>query len=147
MSAKYTRDHGKIPIIPKGRHNTERTEVAPVANPHGSVKPMGSIFDHVPRQKLLVASDSELDREMVERTVETLTQSIPANVRKEALIPVGGNFPNKFAVGIHGDWIVVMGQAQGMHTKADALNLAAYLVAMGGGLYEFLPVLKGIEEA
>lgn len=120
---------------------------------------MGSIFDHVPRQKVEEVRQGSATEDMTSGELlgagstanamlkDLQSGSIPPDVRKEALIPVGGNFPNKFAVGIHGDWIVVMGQAQGMHSKADALNLAAYLVAMAGGLYEFLPVLKGVEEA
>jgi len=64
----------------------------------------------------------------------------------EALVPAGGPVPNIYAVGAVSDGcIAIMRTPPGMITADEARNLAAYLVALSGGLDAFLPVLSDLE--
>lgn len=158
MSRKSKRGVGLIPIVPKGRADKERTVETPKADPHGSIKPLGSIFDHplprAPREAappLETPTTVDIQQNLIHGAgsiaAKMLSKEIPKQLRHEALIPVGGEYPNRFAVGVNEHGIVIMGQAQGMHTREEALNLAAYIVAMSGGLVALIPVLKGVEDA
>ena len=52
---------------------------------------------------------------------------------------------NRFLVGVQGDYIRVLAQLPPMMTKADALNLAAHLVALADDHNEFPKLLEAVQ--
>lgn len=67
---------------------------------------------------------------------------------KQAAVPAGGPVPNIFAVGAVTDGeLVIMRAPPGIISREEARNLAAYLIALSGGLEPFLPVLAALESA
>ncbi len=52
---------------------------------------------------------------------------------------------NKYVVGVSGRGILIVNQPIGPLSEEDARLLAAWLVALSGGLEAFVPVLRAVE--
>jgi len=67
----------------------------------------------------------------------------------QVLVPAGGPVPNLFAIGstADGNELAIMKPPPPIITREEARNLAAHLIALSGGLEEFLPVLVALEQS
>lgn len=54
---------------------------------------------------------------------------------------------NRFAVGIKGEHVVTLIQVPQILTVEDAMNLAAYIVAVTGCVEDFIDLLNAVEQA
>jgi len=68
---------------------------------------------------------------------------------KQVAVPAGGAVPNMFAIGATADGLelAIMKPPPPIITREEARNMAAHLIALSGGLEEFLPVLIALEQS